>query len=345
MKKVCVCGNFAGEGMTPNEGQSIKTKCIYDALVEKYGDELVCSINTFGGIRSIGRIIINLTKALVSTNNLVMLPAGNALKLTPLVVLLNLFFHRGLHYVVIGGWLDQYINEHKLIHRCLMQFDGIYVETNTMKEQLIKQQFDNIIVLPNFRNIHILHSSTCLYNITRPYHLCTFCRVMKEKGIEDAVATVEEINNSLQKNVYTLDIFGPIEKGQEEWFEQLKKHFSENIRYKGIIDYNNAYNVLPSYFAMIFPTHFYTEGIPGTIIDAFEAGVPVIYSKWKHAKDVLNDRVGIGYEFSSAEDLKKTLQAILVNPQRIMQLRKNCLIEAKKYDTEVALNILTDRLS
>ena len=52
-------------------------------------------------------------------------------------------------------------------------------------------------------------------------------------------------------------------------------------RYCGIKDPKDSVKTLKNYFALVFPTRFYTEGIPGTIIDAYYAGVPVIASKWE----------------------------------------------------------------
>ena len=41
----------------------------------------------------------------------------------------------------------------------------------------------------------------------KPLPLCTFSRVMKEKGIEDAVYAVRTVNEHFGRTVYTLDIY------------------------------------------------------------------------------------------------------------------------------------------
>lgn len=66
---------------------------------------------------------------------------------------------------------------------------------------------------------------------------------------------------------------------------------------------------LKNYFALVFPTLFYTEGIPGTIIDAYAAGLPVISSKWESYDDVIEDNItGVGYEFGSDDALVEILE-------------------------------------
>ena len=76
----------------------------------------------------------------------------------------------------------------KKLTKALMSFDGIYVETNTMRKALEIQGFNNVYVMPNFKDLNILKESELVYHHTEPYRLCTFSRVMKEKGIEDAKA-------------------------------------------------------------------------------------------------------------------------------------------------------------
>ena len=57
----------------------------------------------------------------------------------------------------------------------------------------------------------------------KPYRLCTFSRVIKEKVIEDIVQVIEEINSKNEKNIYSLDIYGPIDSHYEDQFCRKKK--------------------------------------------------------------------------------------------------------------------------
>lgn len=36
---------------------------------------------------------------------------------------------------------------------------------------------------------------------------------------------------------------------------------------------------------MLLPTHYYTEGLPGSVLDAYMSGIPIIVSRWKHASE------------------------------------------------------------
>ena len=103
---------------------------------------------------------------------------------------------------------------------------------------------------------------------------------------------------------------------------------------------------LKNYYALLFPTKFITEGVPGTIIDAYSAGVPVIASRWHSFTDVIDDGItGIGYEIYNNELLIKMIKEAIQSPKKMMEMKKNCLKKAKQYLPENAIGILLDKFS
>ena len=96
---------------------------------------------------------------------------------------------------------------------------------------------------------------------------------------------------------------------------------------------------------MVFPTRFFTEGIPGTILDAYAAGVPVVSSRWESFFDVVDDGcTGIGYEFGNLKELINTLEQISDFPEIIVEKKFKCLNKAKEYVPELVLQSLIKRL-
>ena len=90
---------------------------------------------------------------------------------------------------------------------------------------------------------------------------------------------------------------------------------------------------------------FYTEGIPGTIIDAYAAGLPVVSSKWESFADIVdNGKTGIGYTFGNYEELVFTLEEIRNDPEMLNNMRVNCVEKAKEYLPEKALVPLLRRI-
>jgi len=345
LSKASVVGHF-GIGENLLNGQTVKTKIITTELERRFGKDEVIKVDTHGGIKKLSAIPAILFAVLKKCKNVVILPAHNGLRIiAPILALENIFFNRKLHYVVIGGWLPEFLENRKLLSYTLKKFDCIYVETNTMKKALELQGFTNITVMPNCKELKILKEDELVYPKDKPYKLCTFSRVMKEKGIEDAINAVKYVNEKYNETVFTLDIYGQIDQNQTEWFENLKNDFPEYISYGGCVDFDKSTDVLKNYFALLFPTKFYTEGIPGTIIDAYAAGVPVISSRWESFADVVDDNeTGFGYEFSNEVNLKKLLLKIIENPKVNNNLKANCIKKAKTFLPSTVIDILENKM-
>ena len=347
MKKIAVIGNFGESGQPIADGQTIKTRILTSELQNQYGSDEVVVFNTYGGTINILKAPIYSFLALWRAKNVLILPAHNGVRVFPLLlVMLSMFFRRRrLHYSVIGGWLPQMITTKPLLRYLLKQFDGIYVETQTMKRALKSLGLENIYLLPNFKPLNIvdIDSSDSVCNI--PYRLCTFSRVSKEKGIVDAINIVDKINRTQGKTIYTLDIYGQIDADQEELFKSIFTTVPEYVQYKGVADFNKSVEVLKPYFALLFPTHYYTEGIPGTIIDAYSAGVPVISAKWESFADIVDDnKTGLGYEFDDVRQLESILVSIIDNPQKLERLKEECIKKAQQYQPHIAIQPLLNNL-
>lgn len=115
MKKVCAIGHF-GAGKTLLNGQTIKTKIFTNQLASIYGEDEMLRVDTHGGIKALPLIIINTFIGVIRCRNIIIFPSDNGLKvLVPLLDLFNIFFRRKLHYIVIGGYLQDYLKEHSII--------------------------------------------------------------------------------------------------------------------------------------------------------------------------------------------------------------------------------------
>lgn len=340
--KVSVLGHF-GEGENLLNGQTVKTKIITEELQELLVQDQVIKIDTYGAWKTLLKAPFQVFCALKNSTNVLIFPAQNGLRVyARLLSFFQRFFKgRKLHYVVIGGWLPQFLIKRKRLSKLIKKFDGIYVETNTMKSTLNTQGLKNIYVMPNCKKLTVLSEDELVYPSGVPYKLCTFSRVMREKGIEDAVNAVVSVNTALGFQAFSLDIYGQVDPAQKEWFENLKEHFPHYIHYCGSVDSNKSVEVLKKYFVLLFPTHFYTEGIPGTIIDACAAGIPVISAKWESFADVVEDgKTGIGYDFDDEKQLESILISVAENPQKMIDMKDNCLNKSKEYIPEAAIQIM-----
>lgn len=329
MGKICVIGAFRLKSK-PRGGQEIKTSILAEELEKKYG-----KIKKFDTVGYLNHLLLPfyLVFSLLFYKNIIILPAHNGLIYESQILRwLNIFFKRRLHYVVIGGWLQDYLPFHKSTAKALKCFYGIYVETSTMKAALEKMGYSNVYIFPNFKRYELVDLNKADAKLKKPYKLCTFSRISEMKGIGVAVDVVKKINQESSEPIFSLDIYGPMENCDIPWLEGLKKSFTSQITYKGVVPFDKTTSVLSDYFAMLFPTKFYTEGIPGTLLDSYAAGVPVISSKWKSFHDVVIDGItGFGYEFGNTSELETILRHISEQPECIYSLKGNCLKKAKDY--------------
>ena len=323
MKRVCIIGHF-GHGENLLNGQTVKTKIVTKEIVKELGKKEVSCIDTHGGVKALISAFRHALIALKYHKNIIIMPAENGLRIfAPLLVLLNLLFHRKLHYVVIGGWLPEFLKKRKKLTKALMSFDGIYVETNTMRKALEAQGFNDVYVMPNFKDLNILKESELVYHHTEPYRLCTFSRVMKEKGIEDAVNAVKTVNEHFGRIVYTLDIYGQVDSAQTEWFNELKSTFPLYIKYGEFVPFDKSVEVLKNYFALLFPTYYEGEGFAGTLLDAMAAGVPVIASDWRYNPEIVNEKTGYVYPVHDNHAFVTTLISVGNNSDLLLSKQKN----------------------
>ncbi len=346
MKKVSVIGLFC-TGQDVADGQSVKTRIVTQELEKALGADQVRRIDTYGWKKNPIKLFLNCIMSVWDSSNVVFMTDEGGIKIFPwLLRLANCFAACSLHYIVVGGWLIHFLKKHAFIRACLKKFAGIYVETNVMKSALEELGFDNIVLLPNFKPLTPVAPDHLLKKHTEPFRYCTFSRVMKEKGIDDAVEAICAVNSRFGKTVCTLDIYGQVDPGQAEWFASLQESFPPEIRYCGVVDYARSVDVLKDYFALLFPTEFFTEGVPGTIIDAYAAGIPVIAAKWESFADVIDDGVtGFGYPFGNQESLREWIESFVCDPERVHGMKAACLQKADRYLPEHVLEILFSKLS
>ena len=313
------------------DGQTVKTKQLASVLHDQLLENEIGELDMQSMRKSPVSFFWNYLKLCRNSDNVIILPAHGALLLFPLLCVLFRGKGTKLIYDVIGGWLSNYIEKYSYLKPILKRFDQIWVETTVMKKALEEKGFNNLTIVPNFKNLSILKEEELNMKVSSPIRLCIFSRIMEMKGIDDAVNAVMETTNK-ESNYFSLDIYGQIDPSYVEHFSELQKHFPENICYRGCVDATKSTEVLREYDALLFPTKFPTEGLPGTLIDAYSAGLPVVSAKWNSFPDFVEDgKTGIGYTQCNYGELVSTLRRIQENPSLLINMKKNCLNKANEY--------------
>lgn len=245
-KKLLIIGAFDFKNKDSG-GQLVKTRELYYLFKETNYFSKVKYLDTCNWKRLFFFKVFELLFKIIRSNYIIMLPASNGLKFFSKLLP---FFKRNrfLFYSVIGGWLSEVIKNNQTIKKNLMKFDGIFVETSSMERALNQQGFTNVAVVPNFKKIDPIVLPVEKQLAKLPLKVCTFSRVVKEKGIEDAIDAVISINTKYGSIIYELDIYGQIDELYKNDFLNIMSKSPSYIKYMGLVD---TKKVTPSYLVIL----------------------------------------------------------------------------------------------
>lgn len=336
MKKIGICGIY-GMGPDFSGGQPVKVRTVTEELIKEYGKKNVLIANTFRWKKNPLKLLFNCFLLFKNCENIIMLPAQNGIKVFSWIFLgLNILFGRKVHYIVIGGWLPDFLKEDKKLRKRVASFFGVYVETESMKIALESLGLNNIYIMNNFKKLK--QAENILFNYSEPYKLCVFSRITENKGIEDAINAVMKINADLGREVYHLDLYGHLDKNYAKKFNSIMEKVPPYIKYNGVAEPEKSVEVIRNYFIQLFPTRFKTEGIPGSIIDSYFAGVPVLASKWNSFYDVIDEgKTGLGFEFANYDNFILKLKEIADKPSTIIEMKKHCIEKSIVYSPDYVM--------
>lgn len=345
MNKILLCGRFAF-GTSDNGGQPVKSRELFLALEEKFGKGNVDYTDTLGWKRNpfklIGQFFIKAKKS----DCIIMLPAQNGVKVfSRLLIFAKKHYRKKIFYSVIGGWLPKILETNGALKKILKEFNGIWVETSSMKADMDAMGFDNVYVVPNFKSLKsadVPEYEDFSEQFRETMRFCTFSRVSKEKGIEDAVEAIKAANKHFGgEPKICLDIYGQINDDYKERFDKLQSGFPEYISYKGIVPPGESVDVLKNYYALLFPTFYNGEGFPGTLIDALASCLPSIVSDWHFNTEIIADgKTGYAFNTKSVNQLMNCIISSVENPDIIYNMKINCKKEYKKYDKEAVVDAI-----
>lgn len=343
-KKIAVLGHFMyGYDDVAVNGQAVKTHNYLELLSKKYGSENISVLDTnyfrkklFSNYRKIIRIC-------QKCDAIVIMPTQNGLKLIlPVLHLLKKKYKFTIVYPVIGGWLPETVDNVRLIRKYLHCVDAIYLETDQLTQELQKRGFSTAKTVANF-SLHF--GKVCQWKYSEKRNVCrcyTFSRVTKTKGISEAIKAICMLNQINSGTHYTLDIYGPLD---EMYAIELKQKCSESedVHYGGVLSGDQILPILSAHDLMIFPTYYAGEGMPGSVIESFLAGVPVIASDWHNNSEVVkNGYTGVVYQLGNVNILVNAIRSVAEQPGELDRMHDNCVEERKKYQPMTIMQTVFD---
>lgn len=333
-KKIGLIGRV-DPGRTLFDGQTVKTRMMYRLLCDMYSAECIEVVDTINWRHRSIQILTALRKCFNDCDDIIILLSRNGRKvLYPVLAYAAKSRGKRIYQNLIGGWLDDDLKQHPKWVKFLNAFRVNWVESNRLVDALSNQGVANAKYLPNFKYLDASNIPEIRAYGT-DWHFCMFSRVMKEKGTRDAMAAIEALNNDEDGCTYGLDIYGPVDSSFDEEFKRLLDKCPHS-KYLGSVAPEESVHVVSRYDALLFPTCWIKEGIPGTIIDALTAGVPVIGAKWLYYDELLEDGVtALGYDFGHNNLLAGTIRRFVeLTDKERNSMRYACLESAKTYTPE-----------
>lgn len=331
---VAILGHFGGN-KTFNDGQTVKTRTLYHALLSE--GVVVYPLDTYDLKRHPLRFVWRFWSSLFSYKKYIVLLSANGRKfLFPVLYALAKYMNKQIYHDSIGGRLADEAAQNVHFKKQISAFAANWVESRLLEKRLREQGVTNAVYVPNFKLISPLDAPELPAMPNSPLRFCTFSRVVKEKGITDAILALAKLNEQTIKA--TLTVYGPVAPEYKTEFEQLCQKYDKFCTYGGVISPNDSVAVLKNYDMLLFPTRWYGEGLPGTVIDAFCAGLPILARRWKYCDEMITHlQTGLVYDFDKSQELKTGLNFAITHPQEIYAMRKACLAAGKVYTKEEVL--------
>lgn len=297
----------------------------------------LCCIDTDNYSKRFISIILKFIINYRKTNKIVICSSSpGASKILKFLRIINC--KKEIYYFVAGGVIADKIEEGIYDIRNYKSIKKIFVESIYLKNQMSSLGLNNVEQMNNFRCISNFNNN---YKKTSTIKFVYWGRVIKQKGIEQAIELIKKLK-SKNYNV-SLDIIGQCD---DEYLLSLSDKFNSYIKYKGSIVPNGKleYETLSKYDIKIFPTYYPNEGLPGAIIDSYIAGLAVIASNWKYAKEYINENQnGIIFEYKNYDDMYLKTKWMIDN-KKIAEFKKESLKLSKKYDLNYVLKAFKKEL-
>lgn len=324
-KKVLFIGSTNLKHKTLLDGETIKSQYILDILKERY---YVKNVNLshhklFGTLKIIFFSIFRKFDYYVISKS----PQGANIILK--ILRRARVNSNKIFYCLIGASLWMYFrdNDKRVKIENIKYTNAIVVETSLIKERLSDYGINNVVVLPNFKPSYDLPYVEKKYP-KEILKVCFLSRLVEGKGIVELMSAIKEINVNGVK--YQLDIYGV---GDEDFVKKIKALTDDNIVFYGgtTVKSKDDYEHLSHYDLHCFPTKFSCEGMPGSIIDFYIAGVPTLSSRYYQHQELIDDDCAFLYEFDNDQALKDELIYIYEHQEEITKKREEVISRAYKF--------------
>jgi len=341
MRNVLVLGAF-GYSNNQLDGQTIKTRSVYNLIKKNYIGETIM-FDTLD-IKSKPYLYLHLLWKLTNINTLIFIPAENGIAfLLPILFFLSKIFRFSIVCVCVGGWqieffLGEYTGKSHIFQmKVCRKIKAFLPEMKSVNEKLINNfGFNNTEVFPNFRDFKILDKT----NNSQKLKIVFMARIQKKKGYPAVFKLAEYIEET--KINADITFFGQIKEEELDHFKYFLNRYKNTVSYGGELNPADIQKTLSNYDVLLLPTSYYTEGFPGSILDAYISGIPVIVTEWKHSHEFVDDGVtGFIVPFENGQqELNERIDELYSNRTKLSEMKKAAKKKSLEFCSDAAWSVL-----
>lgn len=282
---------YIGEFPPPFGGVTVKN----ELLKTVYQDEDVEFFNLYDCKKNLF-LLVDLWKKIVQMKKQkgnILLGIGSNTRLEKILYIINRIGKAELlsrcTIFMMGSTLHEYCKHNVDYVRNLKKCRVILTESHSIKNDFDRQLISNVEYLPNCR-AKKGEWVPVKSNQDNPIRLVFFSRICREKGVAILFEAISLLKN--QNIPFVLDFYGVVAPEYEEAFRESLERYEE-CNYYGVFDavHNNVYEKLHEYDALVFPTIWMGEGMPGILVESKFAGLPAIVTQHNYNDEIIKDSV------------------------------------------------------
>ena len=289
--------------------------------------------------------VIKMFYNVYKSNIVIYMPAqGNLFFFSPIIFIITKFNKCKIILIPTGGWFMNFIKMHPLHRLIFSKFNSIMLESNTLIANIQKIfKLSNLVYLPNFRVIDYKPFKN--ENTTNNLKIIYMGRINKNKGVDDFFNLDNYFNKKFNNNSYKFYIYGPLDPNYKQEFYK-KMNDCKNVIFGGLIPSEDIYTTLNDHDILILPTRYYTEGFPGSILDAYISGIPVIVTDWLLSKEFVSNNIdGFIVNFTNPlPEIIAILEYLCLNRIKLDTMKKNAFLSSKKFEDQHIFNTILSKM-
>lgn len=238
---------------------------------------------------------------------------------------------RNVYYFVLGENLHKGIQQGKYDIKYYKHLNGLLVASEYGLNELNRCGLNNVKILTRFKS-YVPKINTRKQGTAPRIRFVFLAKILPERGCDLILEAVQQLNQAGYQERFTVTFYGPLGQDYAPTFRQ-RIEILPNSAYDGVLNMNieEDIEIFRMHDVLLLPTLEPFKGFPTCIFDAYQAGMPIIATRWKNNDYIKDKQTGFLIDCKT-EQLAAKMQVLIEQPGHISAMKENCLKEAERYN-------------